>query len=71
MTTQTEYLPFLDELEKRAVEVVARCYDLSLEGDDDLTERFWAQKGIEGMRLAVAEAFLDDKVVFSDAERQG
>lgn len=49
--------PFdLDRLEARAVEVVARTYDVR---SRDMTERFWIQKGIEGMRCAVAEAKLD------------
>lgn len=41
----------LDALEARAVEAIQRTYEPKSD-----TERFWIQKGIEGMRLAVAEA---------------
>ena len=41
----------LDALEAQAAEAVLRTY-----GRMSHSARFWAQKGIEGMRLAVAEA---------------
>lgn len=63
-TRQSDYLPFLDACERRATSTVQQLYDLSFEGDDDFTERFWAQKGVEGMRLAVAEAFLSGEIQF-------
>lgn len=42
----------LDALERRAAEALRSWYGRSLDGDD---AAFWAQKGIEAMRLAVAE----------------
>lgn len=42
----------LDALERRAVEAITNTYG-PVHKDD--TAAFWAQKGIEGMRLAVAE----------------
>jgi hypothetical protein len=53
----------LDALEKRATEAIWALY-----GEDNMNlpaARFWAQKGIEGMRLAVAE------VLRADAEHAG
>lgn len=41
----------LDKLEKIAVKAIARTYNVR---DGDETERFWIQKGIEGMRYAIA-----------------
>lgn len=46
--------PFdLDALEAVAIIEIARTYDIHEMG---ISERFWVQKGIEGMRLAVALA---------------
>jgi hypothetical protein len=42
----------LDALERRAVEAITRTYGPVVTED----AAFWAQKGIEGMRFAVAEA---------------
>ena len=50
-----EHAPFdLDALEARALEALARTYECP-----DFMARFWIQKGIEAMRLAVAEAKRD------------
>lgn len=43
----------LDALERRAVDAITRTYG-PMVGTDP--RRFWIQKGIEGMRLAIAEA---------------
>lgn len=47
----------LDALEARAVKVISQTYSPM---SDDITARFWIQKGIEGMRCAVAEAQLGE-----------
>jgi hypothetical protein len=44
----------LDVLEKVATEAVARTYSDGAFEDMSVEERFWIQKGIEGMRYAVA-----------------
>lgn len=45
----------LDRLEARAVEAITRFYEPKTD-----EERFWIQKGIEGMRLAIATEHEDD-----------
>jgi len=52
----------LDDLERVAVKAIVATYDIA---EDDVTARFWIQKGIEGMRLAVAEAKLREQGIES------
>lgn len=56
----------LDQLEARAVEVIARTYDVR---NGDMTERFWIQKGIEGMRCAIAETLQDSETLSANTDQ--
>jgi hypothetical protein len=44
--------PDLDKLEAKAVQALEDMYKI---GNDDFPARFWTQKGIEGMRMAISE----------------